>query len=90
MAGFVLAKKVPGTLHFMAKSPAHNFEHDWINMSHTVHTMYFGMKPSNRRQDQLKKLHPGKLDEKWLDKLEDMTFSSNQLQATFEHYLQVR
>ncbi len=28
-AGFVLVKKVPGTLHFTARADGHSFEHDW-------------------------------------------------------------
>ena len=50
LSGFVLVKKVPGTLHFLAKSPGHSFDHETINMTHTVNYMYFGNKPSPRRR----------------------------------------
>ena len=46
----MLVKKVPGTLHFLAKSPGHSFDHETINMTHTVNYMYFGNKPSPRRR----------------------------------------
>ena len=50
LSGFVLVKKVPGTLHFLAKSPGHSFDHETINMTHTVNYIYFGNKPSPRRR----------------------------------------
>lgn len=49
-AGFVLVKKVPGTLHFLAKSPGHSFDFVAMNMSHLVHQWFFGNKPSPRRR----------------------------------------
>ena len=36
LSGFVLVKKVPGTLHFLAKSASHSFDHGGLNMSHVV------------------------------------------------------
>ena len=42
-AGFVLVKKVPGTMHFLAKSPGHSFDFHAMNMSHVVHHYYFGV-----------------------------------------------
>ena len=39
----MLVKKVPGTLHFLAKSPGHSFDHNSMNLSHYVHHYYFGM-----------------------------------------------
>jgi len=50
LSGFVLVKKVPGTLHFLAKSPGHSFDHQDMNMSHVVHYVYAGNKPSPRRR----------------------------------------
>ena len=41
-AGFVLVKKVPGTLHFGARSEGHSFDHVFMNMTHVVHSLYFG------------------------------------------------
>ena len=49
LSGFVLVKKVPGALHFLAKSPGHSFDHGAMNMSHVVNYLYFGNKPSPRR-----------------------------------------
>ena len=48
LSGFVLAKKVPGTLHVLAKSPGHSFDHQAMNLSHVVNYLYFGTKPSPR------------------------------------------
>ena len=50
LSGFVLVKKVPGTLHFLAKSPGHSFDHLAMNMSHVVNYFYVGTKPSPRRR----------------------------------------
>lgn len=50
LSGFVLVKKVPGTMHFLAKSPGHSFDHVEMNMSHVVHYLYAGNKPSPRRR----------------------------------------
>jgi hypothetical protein len=49
MAGFVLVKKVPGTLHFTARGEGHSFDHAWMNMTHVVHQLYFGSRPSPRK-----------------------------------------
>lgn len=49
LSGFVLVKKVPGALHFLAKSPGHSFDYSAMNMSHVVNYLYFGNKPSLRR-----------------------------------------
>ncbi len=49
LSGFVLVKKVPGALHFLAKSPGHSFDYQAMNMSHIVNYLYFGNKPSPRR-----------------------------------------
>jgi hypothetical protein len=49
LSGFVLVKKVPGALHFLAKSPGHSFDYRAMNMSHVVNYIYFGNKPSPRR-----------------------------------------
>ena len=50
LSGFVLVKKVPGTLHFLAKSPGHSFDHLTMNMSHVVNYFFVGNKPSPRRR----------------------------------------
>lgn len=35
-AGFVLVKKVPGALHFVARAPGHSFDYLNMNLSHQV------------------------------------------------------
>ena len=50
LSGFALVKKVPGTLHFLAKSPGHSFDHQTMNMSHVVNYLYFGNRPSPKRR----------------------------------------
>jgi hypothetical protein len=44
-AGFVLVKKVPGTLHFVARAPGHSFDYLNMNLSHNVHYFFFGNRP---------------------------------------------
>lgn len=87
--GFVLCKKVPGSMHFLAKAPGHSFDHMTMNMSHIVHHLYFGTKPTPRRQRALEALHPLGLTDDWADKLRGTNYISTTGRATFEHYMQV-
>lgn len=89
LSGFVLVKKVPGTLHFVAKAPGHSFDHSAMNLSHSVGYFYFGNKPSPRRRKALEKYHPLGLTENWSDKLASTDFYSPNQLATFEHHMQV-
>lgn len=89
LSGFVLVKKVPGTLHFLAKSPSHSFDHQDMNMSHVVHYLYAGNKPSPRRRKVLEQLHPLGLKDDWADKLAGQDFTARNALTTFEHYLQI-
>ena len=50
LSGFALVKKVPGTLHFIARAPGHSFDTASMNLSHVVHHYYFGSQPSPRRK----------------------------------------
>lgn len=52
-AGFVLVKKVPGTLHFGARSEGHSFDHEWLNMTHVVHSFNLGSRPTLKKYRQL-------------------------------------
>lgn len=88
-AGFVLVKKVPGTLHFVARAPGHSVDFLNMNMSHYVHHLHFGNQPSPRRRRALAALHPGGLTEDWSDKLRGRSFMSPSAGATYEHYMQV-
>jgi hypothetical protein len=88
-AGFVLVKKVPGTLHFTARGDGHSFDHAWMNMTHAIHNFYLGARPTPRKFHQLKRLHPMGLDPNWMDKLHEQLFFSDHPQHTHEHYLQV-
>jgi hypothetical protein len=47
--GFVLVKKVPGTMHFLAKSESHSFDFHAQNLTHVVDHLFIGNKPSPRR-----------------------------------------
>lgn len=89
LSGFVLVKKLPGTLHFLAKSQSHSFDFHAMNMSHVVHHWFFGNKPSPRRHTALARLHPMGLSEDWHDKLATQVFSSTNQRVTYEHYAQV-
>jgi thiol-disulfide isomerase/thioredoxin len=89
LSGFVLVKKVPGTLHLLAKSPGHSFDFVAMNMSHVVHQWFFGNKPSPRRRSALARLHPLGLTDDWADKLAGESFTSPNQRVTHEHYSQV-
>lgn len=87
-SGMLLVKKVPGTLHFAARAPGHSIDYLNMNMSHVVHHMYFGNKPTPRRKRALVKYHPLGLTNDWSDKLAGQAFISENAGATYEHYLQ--
>ncbi|KAG2482258.1 hypothetical protein HYH03_018802 [Edaphochlamys debaryana] len=89
LAGFVMVKKVPGTVHFVARSEGHSFDHAWMNMTHMIHSFHVGTRPSPRKYQQLKRLHPAGLTSDWADKLHDQFFLSEHTQSTHEHYLQI-
>lgn len=89
LAGFVMVKKVPGTVHFTAHAEGHSFNHNWMNMSHVVHSFYYGALPTPRKYLELKRLHPRGLNVDWLDKLQGAEFYSQSPQDTHEHYMQV-
>lgn len=88
-SGFVLVKKVPGTLHFVARAPGHSVDYLNMDMSHFVHSFYFGNLPSLRRRRALVALHPLGLSDDWADKLKNAVFESPSSGATYEHYMQV-
>jgi hypothetical protein len=88
-AGFVLVKKVPGTLHFVARAPGHTIDYVNQNMSHTVHSFFFGVKPSPKRGQALSKLHPLGLQPDWMDKMGGSAHAIPGSGATYEHYMQV-
>eukprot|EP01026_Neomeris_dumetosa_P047076 TRINITY_DN4030_c1_g1_i1.p1 TRINITY_DN4030_c1_g1~~TRINITY_DN4030_c1_g1_i1.p1 ORF type:complete len:464 (-),score=42.33 TRINITY_DN4030_c1_g1_i1:4-1395(-) len=88
-AGFILVRKVPGTLHFHFNSNSHSFDHALVNTTHQIHNFYYGMRPSPYRQKQLERLHPLGLNPDWADKLKDRVFLSMSESTTHEHYLQV-
>lgn len=77
-------------MHFLAKAPGHSFDHMTMNMSHLVHHLYFGTKPTPRRQRALEALHPLGLTDDWADKLRGTSYVSTTGRATFEHYMQVQ
>jgi len=89
-SGFLLVKKVPGTMHFGARAPGHSVDHLNMNMSHFVHHFYYGTLPSPRRRRALAALHPLGLSDDWADKLRGRSFMSPSAGATYEHYAQVR
>jgi hypothetical protein len=57
-------------------------------MSHHVHHMYFGNKPTKRRRKSLEANYPQFFSLDWLDKLAGQAFISENAGATYEHYLQ--
>jgi hypothetical protein len=89
-SGFLLVKKVPGTMHFGARAPGHSVDHLNMNMSHFVHHFYYGTLPSPRRRRALAALHPLGLSDDWADKLRGRSFMSPSAGATYEHSAQVR
>jgi len=89
LAGFALVKKVPGTLHFTARAEGHSFDHAWMNLTHAVHSLYFGARPTQKKFNALKKLHPAGLSPDWLDKMGGSAYFSDRPQHTHEHWLSV-
>lgn len=89
MTGFVMVKKVPGTLHFHMKQEGISFAGADIDVSHVVNELTFGNRPSPKRRRTLARLHPMGLDRDWADKLAGTGFISGLPETTHEHYLQL-
>lgn len=90
LSGFVLAKKVPGTLHFAARAPGHSFDFATQNLSHAVSEFSFGSRPANHRGlKTLAAMHPLGLSADWADKLAGQSFISLNERSTFEHHARV-
>ena len=87
-SGMLLVKKVPGTLHFSARAPGHTIDYLSMNMSHHVHHLYFGNKPTKRNRMLLESKFPRYFESDWLDKMAGQAFTSENPGATYEHYLQ--
>lgn len=87
--GFVLVKKVPGSLFVTAHSPSHSFEQGMMNMSHHVKSFFIGGSLSGADVRELRRLVPGPLPANWMDKLAGTDFVSQTVNTTHEHYLQV-
>lgn len=89
MSGFVLVKKVPGTMHFHMKQDGTSFDHSDIDVSHSVHQFMYGNRPSPKRLRTLARLHPGGLEADWADKLQGRVYRSVKPEETHEHYMQL-
>lgn len=89
MNGFVMVKKVPGTLHFHMKQEGLSFAGSDIDVSHFVNEFTFGNRPSPKRRRTLARLHPMGLDRDWADKLSGAGFLSGLPETTHEHYMQL-
>lgn len=60
-----------------------------MNMTHVIHSFFYGTRPTVKKYMQLQRLHPAGLSADWADKLHDQLFVSEHTQSTHEHYLQV-
>eukprot|EP00873_Tetraselmis_striata_P008725 jgi/Tetstr1/428989/TSEL_018964.t1 len=90
MAGFVLVKKVPGTIIFNARAPGYSFDHATMNMSHVTHSFMFGSWLYGAKYRTMARMHPGGIESFWGDKMiKDQAFISTNDHSTHEHYLQV-
>ncbi len=87
--GFVFVKKVPGALYVSAQSASHSFVPGAMNVSHHVHELSIGTRPTPRRLAELARLMPGGLPAAWADKLAGSSFPSPAENTTHEHYLQI-
>ena len=87
--GFVAVKKVPGALYVSAQSASHSFVAGAMNVSHSVHELTLGSRPTPRRLQELSRLMPGGLPAAWADKLAGQSFGSPSENVTHEHYLQI-
>lgn len=83
-----MVKKVPGTLHFTLRGEGHTFDHALMNLTHLVHSYYFGARPSPRKEAALRQLHPLGLRTDWQDKMQGQMFLSERPHDTHEHFMQ--
>ena len=89
LSGFVIVKKVPGTLHFHSKSEYHTLFQDGANLTHYVNEFSFGEGVTVGEYRVMKSMHPLGLAPDWKDKLSGHFFVSDKVNQTHEHYMQV-
>jgi hypothetical protein len=90
MAGFVLVKKVPGTLMFLARAPGYSFDHGSMNMSHVAHAFMFGGWLYGAKYRTMARMHPGGIEQFWGDRMiKNQYFVSTNDHSTHEHFMQV-
>lgn len=82
--GFIMAKKVPGSLVVTPRGASHSFHGAMLNLSHAVHSLTFGPPTSARELSASRRLLPS-LDR---DPFGGASFLSDEANASHEHYLQ--
>ncbi|XP_038981869.1 protein disulfide isomerase-like 5-4 isoform X4 [Phoenix dactylifera] len=90
--GFVLVKKVPGSLVISARSGAHSFDPSQINVSHVISQFSFGKKLTPQMLSEAKRLSPYVGGSH--DRLTGRSYITNHADdvnanVTIEHYLQL-
>eukprot|EP00249_Psilotum_nudum_P012448 c23791_g1_i1 orf=177-1622(+) len=85
--GFVRVKKVPGNLIISARSAAHSFDPQTLNMTHFVTKFTFGKRLSMPMVKEWLRLF--NYVEKRTDRLDGQIYVSEEESITHEHYVQV-
>jgi len=91
IAGFLKVQRVPGHITFRPKSDGHSFEPGLFSMEHSINILSFGkIHPGSIRD-----LNAGPYSDKPIRPLvlaegqEDILFSSDNHEASFDHYIKV-
>ncbi|CAM9624399.1 unnamed protein product [Phaeothamnion confervicola] len=86
VAGTLYVNRVPGNFHIEAGSKSHNFHAAMTNLSHIVHHMSFGQKPSRRVRRKLSKLPE---DFVQLAPIDNNVYVVEEEHRAFHHYFKV-
>jgi len=85
VSGFVEVRKVPGNFHVEAHSTRHSFDHQALDLSHSVQKLSFGPPLSRKEQYRVPRS-----SRPLMDRLKGKVFTSDLVNATYEHYIKVR
>ena len=88
--GYVMVKKVPGTIELGAHAVGHSFNNVHLNLSHTVHHLTFGHELTEDDKAEVRSLVRGPDGGEWQEwsaRFVDTPFTARTDNVTFEHYI---
>jgi len=90
LVGFLMLNRVPGNFHILARSENHNMNPAMANLSHVVHSLYFGNSMTARVSRMVSNL-PTYLfsSQSNISPMNGNAYSADSLHKAYHHYLKV-